>query len=221
MRIPSTARYVAPFVLFMALLLAAPNLPLSPAWELPLRSILLAGVCVVCWPRELNAIPSQPLLSIIFGIAVFVLWIAPDVLVHGYRSLPLFSNSIVGHVHSTLPAAALRSNWVLFWRTLRAALIVPVVEELFWRGWLMRWLIDRDFLRVPLGAYARGAFWITALLFASEHGPYWDVGLLAGALYNYWLIRTKNLADCILAHGITNLCLSLYVIAFAQWQYWQ
>ena len=72
-------------------------------------------------------------------------------------------------------------NWpVLALRLFRAVVIVPVVEELFWRAWLMRWLIDADFEKVPLGAYAPRAFWIVALLFASEHGPYWDVGLACG-----------------------------------------
>ena len=155
------------------------------------------------------------------GVGVFLIWIVPDVLIPGYRSLPIFSNSLVGHVHSSLPAVSLLSAWVLFWRTARAVLIVPIVEELFWRGWLLRWLIDREFSRVPLGTYAAGAFWITALLFASEHGPYWDVGLIAGIAYNLLLIRTKSLVDCMLAHAITNGLLSWYVIATAQWQYWQ
>jgi CAAX prenyl protease-like protein len=152
---------------------------------------------------------------------VFVLWIAPEVLIPGYRNLPLFSNTVVGRVHSSLPPAALSSTTVLAWRTARAALIVPVVEELFWRGWLMRWMIDKEFRRVRLGTYAPAAFWLTALLFAAEHGPYWDVGLVAGILYNLWMIRTKSIADCIMAHAVTNAALSGYVIAARQWQYWQ
>jgi len=60
--------------------------------------------------------------------------------------------------------------------------------------WLMRWLISPQFEKVPLGAYQAGAFWITAVLFASEHGPYWDVGLVAGVAYNWWMVRTRSLA---------------------------
>ena len=54
-------------------------------------------------------------------------------------------------------------------RSARAALLVPVIEELFWRGWLPRVVQDADFRRVPLGRYTPLAFWATALLFASEH----------------------------------------------------
>jgi uncharacterized protein len=100
-------------------------------------------------------------------------------------------------------------------------LIVPVVEELFWRAWLMRWLINTDFQQVKLGTYSPLAFWVTAVLFASEHGPYWDVGLLTGIIYNSWMIRTKSVGNCILMHAVTNGALSAYVIATAQWQYWQ
>lgn len=85
----------------------------------------------------------------------------------------------------------------------------------------MRWLVDNEFERVPPGSYTPLAFWVTALLFASEHGSYWDVGLVTGVVYNFWMIRTKSLADCVLMHAVTNGLLSGYVIYAGQWQYWQ
>jgi len=84
----------------------------------------------------------------------------------------------------------------------------------------MRRVISYEFWNVPLGAYTRKAFWITALLFASEHGSYWDVGLVAGVIYNAWMVRTRSLADCILAHSVTNCALAAYVLATGQWAYW-
>ena len=215
------AQYVAPFAVFLFFLAVAGRNPLPPVWEGATRVILLGVLCAFCWPRELSIIPRQWVASVAIGTATFVLWIAPDLLIPGYRSLPWFSNAVVGGVHSSLSAAALGSPAVLFWRTLRAVLIVPIVEELFWRGWLMRWLVNSDFRRVPLGTYQPIAFWITAILFASEHGPYWDVGLLTGVIYNSWMIRSKSLADCVLMHAITNGLLCAYVISARQWQYWQ
>ncbi len=214
-------RYVAPFLLFLALLAISPKFGLSAGLDAPLRVIVLAAVCYVCWPRELPLNPLQPLLSIAIGAAVFGLWIAPDVLFPRYRESVLFSNSFIGHLHSSLSPLELQSAWVLVWRTVRAVVIVPVIEELFWRAWLMRWVINPDFEKVRLGTYGALAFWITAILFASEHGPYWDVGLITGIIYNLWMMRTKSVADCILAHAVTNAILSGYVIATAQWQYWQ
>lgn len=181
----------------------------------------MAVVCCVCWPAELSLRPRHFLASIAVGLAVFVLWIAPDLLIRGYRENTLLSNSLMGHLHSSIKPEELQSHWILSWRTARAVLIVPIVEELFWRAWLMRWLINNDFLKIRLGTYAGLSFWLTAILFALEHGPYWDVGLLAGIIYNYWMIRTKSVADCIVMHAVTNAALSFFIIATAQWQYWQ
>ena len=64
------------------------------------------------------------------------------------------------------------------------------------------------------------AFWVVALLFASEHGSYWDVGLLTGIIYNAWAVRSKSLGDLILTHAVTNACLCAYVIAAGKWEYW-
>ena len=163
----------------------------------------------------------RPLQSILLGIAVCVLWVAPDQLFPGYRTHWLFQNALTGQVKTSIDAALLASPLVLIFRTIRAVILVPIIEELFWRAWLMRWLIKPDFTTVPLGAYSAQAFWITAVLFASEHGPFWEVGLLCGVIYNWWMIKTKSLGDLILTHGVTNLCLSLFTIATKQWQYWQ
>ena len=157
--------------------------------------------------------------TVAIGIAVFVVWIAPDLLFKGYRHFWLFENALTGKAQTSL--ASTTTNWpVLALRTIRAVVIVPIVEELFWRAWMMRWLIDSDFEKVPLGKYSAQSFWVVAVLFASEHGSYWDVGLAAGIIYNWWMVRTRSLGDLILAHAVTNGILGAYVIAFGKWEYW-
>lgn len=158
--------------------------------------------------------------TLAIGIAVFAVWVAPDLLIKGYRHFWLFDNAVVGKAATSLSAPAILSWPVLALRMIRAVIIVPIIEELFWRAWLMRWLIDNDFGKVPLGKYTAQAFWIVALLFASEHGSYWDVGLLAGIIYNWWMVRTRSLGDLILAHAVTNGILGAYVIAAGKWEYW-
>jgi hypothetical protein len=59
-----------------------------------------------------------------------------------------------------------------------------------------------------------------AILFAGEHGPYWNVGLVSGILSNLWMIRARSLGDLIAAHSVANVCLSGYVIAAGKWEYW-
>jgi CAAX prenyl protease-like protein len=157
--------------------------------------------------------------SIAVGIAVFLIWIAPDALIAGWRENVVFQNAITGHITTSIAPREL-TPLMLVLRTMRAALIVPLIEELFWRGWLPRWMQDNTFSKIPLGQYTRFAFWITALLFAAEHGPFWEVGLIAGLIYNWWMRRTRSLGDLVLAHAVTNLALSLYVIRTENWMFW-
>lgn len=155
--------------------------------------------------------------SVLIGILVFALWIGPELLFPGYRHHLIFENRFTA---SSLVSVEHGSSLALALRTVRSAAIVPIAEELFWRAWLMRWIISADFLKVPLGAYTPLSFWIVALLFASEHGSRWDVGLAAGVIYNLWMMRTRSLGDVILAHAVTNACLSAYVIVAGKWEYW-
>lgn len=212
--------YVLPFAVFAAFLVLQHYAPLPGHIDLALRTVVLAGVLVVASRSVLDFRLAQPVFSILLGIAVFVLWIAPDLLFPHYRQSFLFHNSFTGTLGNSITPDLRGDTLSLVLRSFRAIVLVPIIEELFWRGWLMRWLINPRFETVPLGAWAAGAFWITAALFASEHGPYWDVGLMAGVLYNWWMIRTKSLGDCILAHAVTNACLSAYVIVGGHWEYW-
>jgi CAAX prenyl protease-like protein len=158
--------------------------------------------------------------SIIIGVAVFVLWVAPDILWPAYRGHWLFDNSLVGSAKSSVPYDLKHDLVFIALRIFGSVGLVPVLEELFWRGWLMRWLIRPDFEGVRLGTYTGHSFWVTAALFAAEHGSYWDVGLLAGIIYNWWMVRTCRLAVCIVAHAVTNGLLAAYVPYTGQWQYW-
>jgi len=194
--------------------------PLPVLVDYPLRVLAPAGVLVLYSRPVVRLRPRDLTASLVLGLAVFIVWIGPDLLFPHYRQHWLFQNSLTGTVQSSLPSNVRGDLLVLTFRVLRAVIIVPIVEELFWRGWLMRWLIHTDFHKVPFGTYAPLSFWFTALLFASEHGPYWDVGLIAGILYNWWAIRTKSLADCILAHALTNGALCAWVIATGRWEYW-
>lgn len=211
-----TVAYVAPFVLYIGLL----AVPLPPLIGQTARFLLVAAAIALLSWRVVPLRPSYPAASFAVGLAVFLIWIGPDRL-FGYRHHWLFENLVTGKAASTLPLALHAHPFFLTVRMLTTAALVPVLEELFWRGWLMRWLVDsRNFEKVPMGTFRPAAFWLVAVLFAAEHGPYWEVGLLAGIAYNYWLIRTRNLADCILAHAVTNAALGIYVLGAGEWQYW-
>lgn len=215
-----TLAWIGPFVVFMVWLSIDKYLPIAnPAKELVRDAVLLAAILGFSRHILPRSAPKWPA-SIALGLAVCALWVAPDLLIPGWRSHWLFQNSVTGHLKTSIPPAELTSLMLVL-RTTRAALLVPILEELFWRGWLVRWLQDGDFERVPLGQFTPLAFWATSLLFAAEHGPYWEVGLLCGIIYNWWMRRTKSLGDLMLVHGVTNLALSLFVMATHRWELWQ
>jgi uncharacterized protein len=211
-----TAAYVLPFGIFI-LFLALQSVVPVPQWlkfAVPLIAIAIVS-------REaLGTRLKSPLLSIALGIAVCLLWVGPEIVFPGYHQSVLFSNSVLGHPVTTATAAQKSDVTFIVFRILVSVITVPILEELFWRGWLMRWLINPNFEPVPLGTYAPQAFWVVAVLFASEHGSFWDVGLLTGIIYNLWMVRTKSMWDCILMHAVTNGCLAWYVLHYDKWMYW-
>ncbi len=212
--------YVLPFASFMAFLAIQNYAALPPSIDYPLRVVVLSVILFVFSRHVIDLRSPHLLASVILGVAVFVIWIGPDLLIPGYRRHWLFQNPILGRISTPVPEQIIMSPVVLWTRILRAVVLVPIIEELFWRAWLMRWLISPRFEQIKLGAYAPMAFWITAGLFASEHGPYWDVGLITGVIYNWWMVRTRSLGDCILVHAVTNACLCGYVVATKHWEYW-
>lgn len=217
MRRHAAIPWVLPFFVFIALLAIQRVIPI-PAW---LRFIVSMGVIAGVSRSALRGRPSKPLLSVAIGVAVFIVWVAPDQIAPWWHHTLPFDNPIMGAPAGNTPPASKNDPVFLLFRIAISAIAVPILEELFWRGWLMRWIVNPEhFEKIPLGTYAPAAFWTVAILFASEHGSFWDVGLLAGIVYNWWMVRTRNVWDCILAHAVTNGVLAAYVIVAGQWQYW-
>lgn len=220
-RVHPALPYVLPFAVFFLLLFAGDFLyQLFGVWEFAVRVLILAAVLWVSSRHVIDFNVQQWGPTLLVGLVVFAIWVAPDILFPGYRSHWLFQNPITGSLKSSIPTDLLQNPFVLVFRGIRAVVIVPIIEELFWRAWLFRWLVNPKFQAVPLGTSTPGAMWLSAFLFASEHGPYWEVGLVAGLIYNWWMVRTKSLGDCIVAHAVTNAALSVFVVLTGKWEYW-
>lgn len=145
------------------------------------------------------------------GFATFAMWICLD-----------WSFTVTGPHKgfdpNLLPEGVVR----LFLTAVRVAgavLVVPLMEELFWRSFLLRYLVDSDFESVPLGRFTWGSFLVSTVLFGLEHNLI-VAGIVAGAVYSIILYRTKSLAQCVLAHAVTNLSLAGYVLYTGKWYFW-
>jgi len=148
---------------------------------------------------------------ILLGMLAFFLWINMD------WTLPA-AGSPQGFNPTLLPGAVTQNVMTAF-RIAGAVLVVPLMEELFWRSYLIRYIVDHDFEKVPVGRFTWPSFLITVVLFGLEH-HFVMAGIVAGILYSVLLYRTRSLAQCILAHAVTNLALALYVISTGKWYFW-
>ena len=78
---------------------------------------------------------------------------------------------------TTIEAAVWRYGFIGF-RVLGAVVVVAFMEEIFWRGFLIRWMDNRDFKRVPIGTFSWKSFGITVLFFSLDTSgglPAWFV----------------------------------------------
>ena len=230
--------FVAPFAVFILFLgIVDGAFPDEHYLLYPLKSLLVAAVIAWYW-RELPPLrPAAPFASAVVGLLGVALWIGmePFSLILG-ETLTAGWNSLVAAISLTswrtspdfLHAPGLDpfqlysapAAWALFaCRVAGISLVVPVMEELFWRGFLMRWLIREDFTAVPSGTFTAFSFGVTTFFFASVHGIEWPQGIVVGVIYGVWFVRTKSLGNIVLAHGVTNFLLAFYCLASGQWHF--
>jgi CAAX prenyl protease-like protein len=111
-------------------------------------------------------------------------------------------------------------GWFFFWvRTLGSAIVVPPLEEVFFRSFLYRYCVRTDFENMPLNRFHPTSFVVVSLLFGMVHFQ-WVGGILCGMIFQGLVIRKNRLGDAMLAHGITNFLLGLWVYWKGAWQFW-
>jgi CAAX prenyl protease-like protein len=149
----------------------------------------------------------------VVGVAIFVMWVGID--------------PYIPHLKTTGPQwdalADYSGNPGMGWmfngaRILGMALVVPPLEEVFWRSFLYRWFVRTDFESMPLGRFHLTSFVITSVLFGFEHTQ-WISGILCGLAFQWLVIRKNRLGDAISAHAITNGLLGVYVCWRGAWQF--
>ncbi len=210
--------YIVPFLCFALFTYAGSVQPAAAHFWYAAKTVVVGAMLVVLAPRlpELSwrAPAADWGIAVVVGVVVLVVWVAPERLL-----APLNVGDATGfdpYGFGLSPAA----TWgVIAVRITGAALVVPVMEELFWRAFLMRYMVQSDFLAIPLGAFRPFAFFVVAVAFGFEHHR-WLVGIVAGLVYGGLLVWRRRLLPCIVAHAVTNLGLGLYVVATHSWTFW-
>jgi hypothetical protein len=102
-----------------------------------------------------------------------------------------------------------------------AVLVVPVMEELFWRDYLWRMILaPNDFKLAKVGEWGWMPFLIVSGVFSVVHGNWWLTAIVWALMVGALLVYTKSLGACIIAHATTNLLLALYVLKTHDWSFW-
>jgi CAAX prenyl protease-like protein len=151
--------------------------------------------------------------SVVIGLLLCVAWVAID------RAVPY---PHVGSRTAFDPTPLQGSSWWVPFLVIRfygLVVMVPVMEEIFWRSFILRYLTKPDFRHVPMGTFSMSALWVMVAGSAVSH-PEWLVAAIASLVFAFWLRRTGSLFASIVVHATTNAALGAYVLTTGAWQYW-
>ena len=212
---------VLPFVVFMALLALRGALPADAGFDarwVYAAGVLLVGGLLLWWRGEYGELSraqwpdSRELgLAALVGLAVFGLWITLD--------QPWMQIGEPTARFVPLDAQGRPDSALIAFRAAGAVLLVPVMEELFWRSFLMRWIEGEPFEGVPPQRVGMKAVLLSTFVFVLAH-TLWLAALIAGLAYAWLYIRTGKLWTAVVAHAITNGALAVWVVATGTWSYW-
>lgn len=215
--------YVLPMAVFLGLLALngllkklgdAFWLKSAEYWLYPLQTLVCAGILIWFWQEYDFRRPKRVWFATAVALLVLAIWIAPQAFFAVAPRLDGFNPDTFGSQPSVY--------WgTVAMRFVRLVIIVPLVEEIFWRGFLLRYLINDSFERVPIGSFRSLSFGVVTLAFTFSHSsPDWIAAFIAGALYNCVAYYTKSLSSCVLAHAITNGLLGIWIMRTGQWGFW-
>jgi CAAX prenyl protease-like protein len=146
------------------------------------------------------------------GAGVFLIWLMPSLFAHPREA------STLGAALATLSPQA-RWVWITF-RIAAAVLTVPIAEELAFRGYLARRLVNHEFDTIPFSSVTALSIGLSSAAFGLMHGRQWMVGIVAGLAYAGVMKWKGRLSYAIVAHAITNLLLAIWVISQGNWSQW-
>lgn len=217
--------YLLPMGVFMGFIFLGSQAKWLFPWAYIGRTFVVGALLIWLWPRLKVTIRWTHLpLGVLVGIVGTVQWIGMECLLvklFGTKGFSLAVLQLVSDIENHYDYPAAFESPAMLWtfltvRLLGPVLVVPIMEELFWRDWLWRTFAsydkDGDFNSVPVGVYEWKAVWILPLAFALVHVQF--LTAIVWALLIAWLlVKTKSLGACIVAHATTNLLLGLWILA--------
>ncbi len=211
--------YVLPMALFVLFTFAEGYAPTTfYPWLYTVKVAVVTVALALCFPRfrhEIKPTVSVLPLALLVGLAVCAEWVL----------LNPFVPPLPGSNRTAYNPFAEITNPFGVWaflgvRFFGLALLVPVMEEVFWRSFGLRFASDQDrWQSLPVGTFTIPGLLITSSLFALAH-PEWLVAFICAVAYAFLLRQTRSLFAVIVAHAVTNAALGVYVLLTGNWHYW-
>lgn len=209
---------VVPYVLIVLLTFIHDSTEGPARYWLYLVKILVGLWCVVemraLVPEMRWAVSWEAVLA---GMLVFIIWVGLDPYYPKFNFL--FKQGAPWNPFKQFGAGSAAGWFFVAVRTLGSALVVPPLEETFYRSFLYRYLVRINFTAMPLNQMHWLSFFVTSLLFGFAHYQ-WLAGVLCGLSYQGLVIRKNRLGDAMTAHAITNFLLGVYIPGRGAWQFW-
>jgi CAAX prenyl protease-like protein len=177
----------------------------------PLRVVAGAGILWFYWNRR-SLRWNASWTPIMLGILAFGIWI-----ILARDSTASARDSSIGGGLANLSAVN-SLLWILF-RLTGAILILPMAEELAFRGYLMRRLVSTKFESVASGHFTWLSFLGSSVLFGALHTEWW-AGTLVGMIFAIAVYYRGSLLDAVIAHCVANGSVAAYVMATRHWFLW-
>jgi uncharacterized protein len=152
--------------------------------------------------------------AVVVGIGVCAMWIGLDPFYPKFMPA-----SRPWNPHTQFGADSAAAWLVIVLRILGSTLVVPPLEEVFFRSFVYRYLAKVDFLSVPLGQFLPVPFLLASTMFGVNHHE-WLAGILCGFAYQGLVLWKGRLGDAITAHAITNFLLGFWVVSKGAWIFW-
>jgi len=158
--------------------------------------------------------------AVVVGIGVCAIWIGLDPYYHhfGAKAPEEMAKSCWNPLREFGAASALGWFFVVV-RILGSSIVVPPIEEMFYRSFLYRFIANPDFEKVPLRYFSWIPFLAASVVFGFAHYE-WLAGILCGMAYQWLVIRRGRLGEAMTAHAITNFLLGVWVIWKNDWMFW-
>lgn len=211
---PATAR-VAPFIIFLAVTVLQGQLGESSRYWLYFVKIVVGAALIwMMHPvvKEMRWAFSWE--AVVVGIGVCVMWVGIDPF---YPKIGKTGNA--WNPHAQFGAGSALAWFFIAVRILGSTIVVPPLEEVFYRSFLYRYIIKPNFDSVPLGRINLLAFLATSVVFGLEHQE-WLAGILCGFAFQALVCWKGRLGDAMTAHALTNLLLGLWVVWKGAWHFW-